>query len=156
MLPAVVFLCFSRQNLRANPPNENQYHLADITHTDAHDAGNVVFSHRLNFADLLRQRIKMLQAVKVQAQAIASMQATDHACLLYQDYLGAFRIQQQAQQGNRRPRCFPEHDIRFAFEEGGMIFGVNRPGADRSGIPLWTGDCQHRSQQSLRIVPLYI
>ncbi|KAL0043957.1 hypothetical protein WJX82_008849 [Trebouxia sp. C0006] len=88
---------------------------------------------------LLRQRIKMLQAVKVQAQAIASMQATDHACLLYQDYLGAFRIQQQAQQGNRRPRCFPEHDIRFAFEEGGMIFGVNRPGADRSGIPLWTG-----------------
>ncbi|KAA6419118.1 MAG: hypothetical protein FRX49_10858 [Trebouxia sp. A1-2] len=90
-------------------------------------------------ADLFRQRMKMLQAVRAQAQAIVSMQATDHACLLYQDYLQAFRIQQQAQQGNRRPRCFPEHDIRFAFEEGGMIFGVNRPGADRSGIPLWTG-----------------
>ncbi|DBA70881.1 TPA: hypothetical protein ACH3X2_011330 [Trebouxia sp. C0005] len=88
---------------------------------------------------LFRQRMKMLQAVRAQAQAIVSMQATDHACLLYQDYLQAFRIQQQAQQGNRRPRCFPEHDIRFAFEEGGMIFGVNRPGADRSGIPLWTG-----------------
>lgn len=88
---------------------------------------------------LFQQRMKMLQAVKVQAQAIDSMQATDHACLLYRDYLEAFRIQQQAQQGNSRPRCFPEHDVRFAFEEGGMIFGVNRPGADRSGIPLWTG-----------------
>jgi len=126
------------------------YNLVDITTIDAHDEGkSVTISHLLDFADLFQQRMKMLQAVKLQAQAIDSMQATDHACLLYRDYLEAFRIQQQAQQGNRRPRCFPEHDISFAFEEGGMIFGVNRPGVDRSGIPLWTGNCQHRSQQSL-------
>jgi hypothetical protein len=126
------------------------YKLVDITTIDAHEEGkSVTISHLLDFADLFQQRMKMLQAVKLQAQAIDSMQATDHACLLYRDYLEAFRIQQQAQQGNRRPRCFPEHDISFAFEEGGMIFGVNRPGVDRSGIPLWTGNCQHRSQQSL-------
>jgi hypothetical protein len=126
------------------------YNLVDITTIDAHEEGkSVTISHLLDFADLFQQRMKMLQAVKLQAQAIDSMQATDHACLLYRDYLEAFRIQQQAQQGNRRPRCFPEHDISFAFEEGGMIFGVNRPGVDRSGIPLWTGNCQHRSQQSL-------
>ncbi|DBB00330.1 TPA: hypothetical protein ACH3X1_014153 [Trebouxia sp. C0004] len=116
------------------------YNLVDITTIDVHDAGKLVtISHLLLFADLFQQRMKMLQAVKVQAQAIDSMQATDHACLLYRDYLEAFRIQQQAQEGNIRPRCFPEHDIKFAFEEGGMIFGVNRPGVDRSGIPLWTG-----------------
>lgn len=126
------------------------YKLVDITTIDAHEEGkSVTISHLLDFADLFQQRMKMLQAVKLQAQAIDSMQATDHACLLYRDYLEAFRIQQQAQQGNRRPRCFPEHDISFAFEQGGMIFGVNRPGVDRSGIPLWTGNCQHRSQQSL-------
>jgi len=126
------------------------YNLVDITTIDAHDEGkSVTISHLLDFADLFQQRMKMLQAVKLQAQAIDRMQATEHACLLYQDYLEAFRIQQQAQQGNRRPRCFPEHDISFAFEQGGMIFGVNRPGVDRSGIPLWTGNCQHRSQQSL-------
>lgn len=89
----------------------------------------------------------MLHAVSVQATAIAGMQLTDHACLLHHHYLEAFRIQQQQQQGNSRPRCFPEHDIRFAFEEGGMIFGVNRPGVHRSGIPFWTGrKLEHESQ----------
>lgn len=93
----------------------------------------------LHVADLFRQRMKMLHAVSVSAKAIASMHATERACLLHHHYLEAFRLQQQEQQGKGRPRCFPEHDIRFAFEEGGMIFGVNRPGVDRSGIPLWTG-----------------
>lgn len=149
MLSAVV--CLSVKTKSEGCFSKSQCcNLVDITTIDAHDASKfVIISHLLDFADLFRQRMKMLQAVKVQAQAITSMQATDHACLLYQDYLGAFRIQQQAQQGNRRPRFFPEHDIRFAFEEGGMIFGVNRPGADRSGIPLWTGNCQRCSQQNL-------
>ena len=149
MLSAVIFLSFQTK-LEGCFYKSEWYHLVDINNVDAHDAGKfVTICHPLVFADLFQQRMKMLQAVKVQAQAIDSMQATDNACLLYRDYLGAFRIQQQSQQGNSRPRCFPEHDIRFAFEEGGMIFGVNRPGADRSGIPLWTGNCHHPSQQSL-------
>ena len=91
------------------------------------------------YADLFQQRIGMLHAVSLQAQALAMMQPTDRVCLLHQHYLEVFRIQQQGQRGSTRPRCFPEHAIRFAFEEGGMIFGVNRPGVDRSGIPFWTG-----------------
>lgn len=82
----------------------------------------------------------MLHAVSQQAQALASMGSTDVVCLQQQDYLHAFRVQQQEQQGLGRPRCFPEQDMLFAFEEGGMVFGVNRPGIARSGIPTWTGE----------------
>lgn len=89
----------------------------------------------------------MLHAVSLQAKALAMMQPTDCVCLLHQYYLEVFRLQQQGRQGSARPRCFPEHNIRFAFEEGGMIFGVNRPGVDRSGIPFWTGEQQHQGSK---------
>lgn len=82
----------------------------------------------------------MLRAVSLQAKALASMGSTDLVCLQQQDYLHAFRVQQQEQSRQGRPRCFPEQDMMFAFEEGGMVFGVNRPGSARSGIPLWTGE----------------
>ena len=49
-------------------------------------------------------------------------------------------MQQAEQSGRSRPRCFPEQDIRFAFEEGGLIFAVSRPDVERSGIPQWTGE----------------
>ena len=81
----------------------------------------------------------MLHAVSLQGKAIANMEPTDLVCLAQQDYLQAFRVQQHEQRGIGRPRCFPEQDMLFAFEEGGMIFGVNRPGIARSGLPLWTG-----------------
>ena len=81
----------------------------------------------------------MLHAVSLQAKALASMDSTDIICLQHTDYLHAFCIQQQELQGRGRPRCFPEQDMLFAFEEGGMIFGVNRPAIARSGIPAWTG-----------------
>lgn len=82
----------------------------------------------------------MLSAVSLQAKALTSMSSTDVVCLPHQDYLHAFRLQQQEQRGQGRPRCFPEQGMLFAFEEGGMVFGVNRPGLARSGIPLWTGE----------------
>ena len=82
----------------------------------------------------------MLQAVSLQAKAMAGMDMTDIACLQHSDYLHAFWVQQQEQRVKGRPRCFPEQNILFGFEEGGMIFGVNRPGVARSGIPLWTGE----------------
>lgn len=91
-------------------------------------------------ADLFRRRMEMLHAVSQQAQALASMGSTDVVCLQQQDYLHAFKVQQQEQRGLGRPRCFPEQDMLFAFEEGGMVFGVNRPGSARSGIPFWTGE----------------
>lgn len=91
-------------------------------------------------ADLFRRRMDMLCAVSLQAKALAGMGSTDVVCLQQQDYLQAFRVQQQEQGGQGRPRCFPEQNMLFAFEDGGMVFGVNRPGIARSGIPLWTGD----------------
>ena len=91
-------------------------------------------------ADLLRRRMEMLSAVSLQAKALASMGSTDVVCLQQRDYLQAFRVEQQEQRGQGRPRCFPEQDMLFAFEEGGMVFGVNRSGIARSGIPLWTGE----------------
>lgn len=91
-------------------------------------------------ADLLRRRIDMLSAVSLQAKALSSMSSTDVVCLRQQDYLHALLVQQQEQQGPGRPHCLPEQGMLFAFEEGGMVFGVNRPGLARSGIPLWTGE----------------
>ena len=93
----------------------------------------------VHHADLLKQRMKMLHEVALQAKAIAGMQPTDRACLLQQHYLEVFRLQEQHRQGPGRPQVFPEQGICFAFEEGGMVFGLNRPGVPRSGIPLWTG-----------------
>ena len=84
--------------------------------------------------------MEMLHAVSLQAKALANMGSTDVVCLQQQDYLHAFRVQQQEQGGQGQPRCFPEQDMLFAFEEGGMVFGVTRPGIARSGIPLWTGE----------------
>ena len=91
-------------------------------------------------ADLLRRRVEMLSAVRLQAQALSSMSSTDVVCLCHHDYLRVFRLQQQVQQGQGRLCCFPEQGMLFGFEEGGMVFGVNRPGLARSGIPLWTGE----------------
>ena len=92
--------------------------------------------------------MEMLYAVSLQAKALATMGSTDVVCLQQQDYLHAFRVQQQEQGGQGRPRCFPEHAMLFAFEEGGMVFGVNRPGTARSGIPLWTGESACHSLSS--------
>ena len=91
-------------------------------------------------ADLALQRMKMLAAVRQQATAIAGMQASDRLCLTQQQYLDIFRLQQAHQQGQGLPRVFPEQQIQFAFEEGGLIFAVNHSGAIRCGIPYWTGD----------------
>ncbi|KAL3138717.1 hypothetical protein ABBQ32_006471 [Trebouxia sp. C0010 RCD-2024] len=88
---------------------------------------------------LLRRRIEMLSAVSLQVKALTSMRSTDVVCLQHQAYMRAFRLQQQQRRGLGRPSCFPEQGMLFAFEEGGMVFGVNRPGLARSGIPLWTG-----------------
>lgn len=82
----------------------------------------------------------MLVAVQQQAAAIASMQPSDKICLTQQQYLDIFRLQQEVQQGHGLPQCFPEQQIKFAFEAGGLIFAVNHPGSIRRGIPGWTGE----------------
>lgn len=88
----------------------------------------------------------MLSAVSLQVKALTSMRSTDVVCLQHQAYMRAFRLQQQQRRGLGRPSCFPEQGMLFAFEEGGMVFGVNRPGLARSGIPLWTGEPAEHDQ----------
>ena len=97
----------------------------------------------------------MLRTVRRQALAIANMKTGDQACLLHQHYLEVFRMQQAEQSGRGRPRCFPEQDIRFAFEEGGLIFAVSRPDMERSGIPAWTGGTTSLASDCMNFATAY-
>ena len=114
-------------------------------------------------ADMLRERLRMLHAVHVQALMIGGMQPGDRLCLPVTDLQLLLhrqnleeklrRLQQlppaEAEAARAEARrhlwtSFPEHHTHFAFEEGpGSLFVVGRDGAERAGLPRWTGEpCQ--------------
>ena len=102
----------------------------------------------------------MLHAVHVQALMIAGMQLGDRLCLpvtdlqllLHRQNLGEKlrKLQQlppaeaaaaRAEARRHLWTSFPEHHTHFAFEEGpGSLFVVGRDGAERAGLPRWTGE----------------
>ena len=105
----------------------------------------------------------MLHAVHVQALMIAGMQPGDRLCLpvtdlqllLHRQNLGEKlrKLQQlppaeaaaaRAEARRHLWTSFPEHHTHFAFEEGpGSLFVVGQGGAQRAGLPRWTGElCQ--------------